>query len=127
MPLLDCSFMCEDPLLADTFDVRRRVQAVGPDGRVSAVPDEVFTGLIGVVTQQDPSDLIRTEDGQSLPRRIFIASRFAFIAAGPNMQPDEVLWNGVLYTVSSSLPYSRYGAGFYEAILEFRGPVPPIQ
>lgn len=127
MPLLDVSFMVEDPMLADTFDVRRRLNIIGDNGRVTALPDEIHTGLIGVITQQDPSDLIRTEDGQTIPRRIFVASRFQMIALGPDRQPDEITWNGTVYTAVHSIPYSRYGAGFYECIAEFRGPVPPLQ
>lgn len=128
MPLLDVSFMIDDPMFSDEFKVMRRLNLVGTDGRLSAdTSDEEFDDLNGVVTQQDPADLIRTEDGMTVPKRIFIASRFQFIAASPTNQPDEVTWNGVKYSIVNSLPYSRYGEGFYEAIAEFRGAVPPLQ
>ncbi len=112
MPLLDVAFMVLDPRLADTFDVRRRTQAGGANGRVYAVPDEVYTDQVGVVTQQDPAAIVRSEDGAVMPRMISIATQFQFVALGPNQQPDEVLWNGALYTVTESLPYSRFGEGF---------------
>lgn len=127
MPLLDVSFMLDDPMFSDEFSVTRRLNTMGTNGRVTAEPDEVFDGLTGVVTQQDPSTLLRAEDGMTLPRRIFIASRFQFIALAPGYQPDEITWNGTVYTVTSSLPYSRYGSGFYEAIAEVRKAVPPLQ
>lgn len=127
MPQLDVSFMLDDPMLADSFSVTRRLNVMGTNGRVTAEPDEVFDNLMGVVTQQNPSDLLRAEDGQTVPRRIFIASRFQFIHIAPGYQPDEITWNGAVYTVSSSLPYSRYGSGFYEAIAEVRQAVPPLQ
>lgn len=127
MPLLDVSFMVEDPMLADTFDVRRRLDVVGQNGRVTAGNDQLYKNQLGVVTHQDPSTLVRAEDGQSVPKRILIVSRFSFIAQAQGKQPDEVLWNNCIYTVESSLPYSRYGAGFYEAVAEFRGATPPQQ
>lgn len=127
MPLLDVSFVLDDVMLADTFDVQRRLNTVGSNGRVTATPDEVFLGVGGVVTQQSSSDLMRTEDGQTIPKRIFIASRFQFMAVTSTNQPDEVTWDGVVYTVTSSLPYSRYGSGFYECVAEYRGPIPPAQ
>ena len=127
MPLLDVSFLCEDPMLSDTFDVRRRLSSVGPDGRSRVAPDQVFSGLVGVVTQQDSGKISRSEDGAVLPRTISVVSRFRFVALEEGSQPDEVLWDGVLYTVQQSLPYSTFGAGFYEALAEYRGPVPPGQ
>lgn len=127
MPLLNVAFMTTDPMVADCFDVRRRLNVVGLNGRVSAEPDQLFQGMLGVVTQQNPADLIKTEDGQSIPRRILICSPFQFIAIAPGQQPDEVTWNGTVYLVTESLPYSRYGEGHYEAIAEYRGPVPPLQ
>lgn len=127
MPLLDVSFMVEDPMLADTFDVRRRYASIGMNGRVGVVPEEVFSDVAGVVTNDGAADLIRTEDGQRLPRRITICSRFQFIAADRHSQPDDVHWNGVIYTILESLPYSRFGSGFYEATAEYRGPMPRLQ
>lgn len=127
MPLLNVGFMTADPMLADCFSVLRRLDIVASNGRVSANPDQQFQDLHGVVTQQDPSDLIKTEDGQTIPRRILICAQFQFIVEGPGCQPDEITWNGIVYTAVSSLPYSRYGDGHYECIAEFRGPVPPLQ
>lgn len=127
MPQLDVSFMTSDPMLSDVFDVRRRLNIVRQNGRVDAVPDQLFVGMQGVVTQQDPSELMKTEDGQEMPRRIFIASTFQFIATAPGYQADEITWNGIVYTVTSVLPYSRFGNGTYECIAQFKGPIPAQQ
>lgn len=130
MPQLDVSFILDDEMLADCFSVRRRLNVMGKNGRVTAEGDQYFKEEFGVVTQQDPADLLRTEDGQTITRRIFVASRFQFIAAtqgNPGNQPDVIEWNGVEYTVSESLPYSRFGEGFYECIAEYRNAIPPLQ
>lgn len=128
MPLLDVGFMTVDPMLADTFDVRRWLAFVGDDGRSDSAPSTLFRNVMGGVTHQDPADLIRTEDGQNIPKRIFIASRFQFMQASATNQPDEIHWNGLCYRVEHSLPYNRYGSGIYEVIAEYRNsPVPPAQ
>ncbi len=126
MPMLDVGFMTADPMLADGFTLRRRLNVMGDNGRVLANPDQVFE-CMGVITYQDPADLLRTEDDQTLPRRIFIATRQQLIAEGPDYQPDEIEHNGCLYTLESALPYSRYGAGLYEGVAIYRGPIPPFQ
>lgn len=133
MPMLNVTFLTEDPLLADEFDVRRRLSVVSPAGLELGTQDTLYRCQVGVVTQQDPSDLMRAEDGTSVPRRIFIASRFQFFAAVlggrglPSYLADEITWNGTVYTVESCLPYSRFGEGLYECIAEHRSPVPPAQ
>lgn len=127
MPLLDVSFMTYDAMLSDVFDVLRRLNTMTQLGRVQAPIDYVAKNVAGVVTQQDPADLIRTEDGQNIPKRIFFATQYQVIAAAEGQQPDVIKWNGVYYTVVSSLPYSRFGDGFYEVIAEFRGTIPPLQ
>lgn len=127
MPMLDVSFMLDDAMLNDVFNVQRTLNIVGSDGRLTRENDELFEKVEGVVTQQDPADLIRTEDGMSVPKRIFVASRFQFISETPANQPDLIFWNKVWYSVVQVFPYSRYGDGFYEVIAEFRGPVPPLQ
>ncbi len=129
MPLLDVSFMTTDPMLADTVAVRRRLNVIGNDGRVTAIPDQLFPNVVGVVTQQDTSMLMRAEDGQSFPKRIFFATKFKLLEAvqgNPGNQPDEVTWRGLIYTVESVLPYPQYGAGTYEVICEFRGVIPAV-
>lgn len=125
MPMLDVSFVLDQAEFEDEFKVRRRLDVVGKNGRVIASPDEWFDAY-GVVTQQDPAELLKTEDGQSImSRKIFLASRTRFVQAAEGQQGDEITWNGIIYTCISSLPYSRYGEGFYEAIAEFREPIPP--
>lgn len=127
MPMLDVSFMTEDPMLADTFQVRRKLNVVGNNGRAQQTPDSFFPSVVGVVTQQSTSELMMAEDGQTFPKRIFIASKFQFVGIATDYQGDEVTWRGVVYICESSLPYPQYGNGVYEAICTFRGNVPAAQ
>jgi len=116
MPQLDVSFMLVDPMLADTFDVRRRREVL-VNGRAT-VENQDFLGEVGVVTQDSPSELMKRDDAQTVPRRIFVATMFQAQGIVEGYQADQVMWNGTTYTVISCLPYSRYGQGFYEIIAE---------
>lgn len=123
MPQLDVSWVVEDPMFATTFDVTRRTDVVGNDGVTTPTEVASFPATLGVVTQDDPAELLRRDDGQMVPRFIFIATKFALrnasrTADGTQYQPDQVTWNGTTYTVVRVYPYSQFGQGMYEAVLE---------
>lgn len=118
MPLLDVSFMTSDPMLADTFTVTRRTDVVDDKGRTTPTTVATFNDVVGVVTQQDPADLMRRDDGQMVPRMIFVASTFLFRGATAGFQPDIITWNGTAYTIKHVMNYSRFGAGTVEVIAE---------
>jgi len=115
MPTLDVSFVISDPMLADCFDVTRNEEGIDEHGRVTK-SQVSFPGQIGVVTQQDPAELMRRDDGQMVPRSIFVASRFGFRGAVEGFQPDVITWNRTDYLVKQVFPYSRYGEGIYECV-----------
>lgn len=125
-PMLDVSFILNDPMFADTFDVYRRAEVVGTDGRVRSDP-LLIPNVRGVVTQEDPSDLAITPDSQSVPRVIEINSSFKFREATQGFQPDRVKWNGAMYLVKKIYPYSRYGAGHSRVTLESTVALDPPQ
>lgn len=118
MPLLDVSFMTSDPMLADVFAVTRRTDVVDDKGRTSPTTVEVFPNITGVVTQQDPADLMRRDDGQMVPRMILVCSTFLFRGATTGYQPDVITWNGTAYTVKQVMNYSRFGGGTVEVVAE---------
>ena len=120
MPLLDVSFVVDDPMLSDVFAVQRRNDVIGDSGRPLPTVYQTFPKVRGVVTQQSPAELLRRDDSQIVPKRIFIATRFQIRGASRDergsYQPDWITWAGVVYTVEEVLPYSRYGRGIYEVI-----------
>lgn len=127
MPHLDVSFMTADPMLADTFKVERRMDIVGTNGRTIPTVTATFKNVVGVVTQQDPADLVRNDDGQFMPRLITICSRFSFHGVSPGGQPDLITWNGSQYVVKHLVPYSRFGRGTYEIVAEAMVAVGAVQ
>lgn len=117
MPQLDVSFVVNDPMLADTFKVNRYAEAIDTHGRSTTTATPMGTQR-GVITQQDPADLIRRDDGQMVPRLIFVATTFALRSVATGYQPDVITWNGSDYKVKRVFSYSRFGKGIYEAIAE---------
>jgi hypothetical protein len=119
-------------MLTDSFSVRRRTEVLDVHGRMTAPTTETFVGLLGVVTQQDPADIMKREAEVHVPRKIFVASVFAFRGASvspdglTHYQPDVIRWpvtaagadafGATDYVVEQVLPYGRYGQGVYEVV-----------
>ena len=132
MPQLDVSFVVDDPMFRDVFNIARRQDAVDTHGRTNIVTTETLLAVGGTITQQDPASLMRRDDEQHVPRRIFLASRTAFrpVSRSPDgtvqYQPDQITWpvaddgsllpQSTVYTVEQVFPYSRYGGGLYECV-----------
>lgn len=117
MPLLDVSDVLLDPMLADQFDVIRRAEALGTNGRSTLTPTTI-PNQVGVVTMASGNDLIRRDDGSMMSRKISVVTPFRLRGPGNGFAPDQISLGGVIFTVTEILPYNRYGAGFIEALAE---------
>lgn len=117
MPMLDVSFVVLDPMFADTFDITRRAESIDSKGRPSLTSTS-FPKLVGVITQEDPSSLVRADDSANVPRVISVVTKFQAQGLIKGYQPDLVSWNGTDYVVTAVKPYNRYGSGFYEVTAE---------
>jgi hypothetical protein len=126
MPNLDVSEVLFDPDLADTFDVRRRSEVVGDDGRPS-IGERTFPRIVGVITPEPPADLVRRDDGQMTTHKISVVTMFRLRSASEGSQPDQVLYGGATYTVTTVLPFSRFGKGFTEAIATLMAASAPVE
>lgn len=133
MPDLDVSFMLSDPMLSETVTVTRRLDAISTKGRTQKTVEQVFDDVVGVITQSDPSDLIRGEQGQLLPRVITFCTTFAIRGpsvdrtTGVKYQPDVITWNGNDYVVIGFSPYPSFGQGVYEVTAQSTASVDAIQ
>ncbi len=128
MPMLDVSDVVVDPDLADLFDVIQRPQTVdGSTGRAST-GRVVTTGVVGVVTMENPADLMRGEESDATPRLIFVASTFRFRSVSKEgtqqYKGDLIVWpqpgqqGSTEYLVIKVYPYSRYGTGITEVVAQ---------
>lgn len=120
MPELDVSEALLDPMLTDNFDVIRRIQNIGDNGRATT-QNQTFAGRFGVICAASPNDLERLEDSQRMGRNLSLVTQFQLHGpaeqSGVDYQPDVVVWGGDQYVVKHVDPYSRYGAGFIQAII----------
>lgn len=114
MPLLDVTQILTDPDFADSFSVRRRSDVIDTHGR-SVPTEQVFAGVIGVVTANSPSDLDRKEDYQTMSRSITIVCKFSLRGETTSFQPDIVVWRGSNFLVKHVDLYPHFGAGFFQA------------
>lgn len=117
MANLDISELFDDPDFASTFDVKRRQESVGTNGR-AATTDVLHEGISGSVWPSEPSNQQRTEDYETSFRVIEIATSFRLRAASTGFKADVVIWEGVEYTVKGVKNFTKYGSGFVHATAE---------
>lgn len=108
--MLDVSFVLSDPLISSTFDVYRRAETVGTNGRVT-ITETPFPGITGVVTPQDPAKITRSDASTIVEHAIEVNASFVFRDASLGFQPDRIHWQGRDYYVDSLYPFSHIGAG----------------
>jgi hypothetical protein len=113
MATLDVTEILDDPMLTDTFTVRRRSLAVGENGRAGEGPPTEFPGVVGSIQYESASETRKEEGGQFSPRNLKIWTRFHLYKASDGYAPDHILWNGELYEILDVQSYANYGPGFY--------------
>lgn len=123
MPQVDVSEILTDPDLADLARVTRQWEAIGQDG-VSRINTEVFEGVVMVATSQTPADLIRRDDATMMQLQISVVTQFRLRGPSQGFQADQITIDGSTYVVKQVMPFSRFGAGFVEAIAEALPPTP---
>lgn len=117
MPTLDMSAALLDPTIGESFNVIRRDETVGSNGRSVLTPSSIPDPQFGVFIPSGGS-LDRADDSQMMKRVGALITRFKLRGVGEGFQPDQVLLAGITYTVKEVLPFSRFGPGFTEAVIE---------
>ena len=119
MPTLDFTDVFEDEDLASSFSVLRRNETVNADtGRGVVAAPQVISGLVGTITNGEPGQNKRDDDGQSSTWVITVITKFRLRAASPGVQPDIVVFQGQQFTVKSLDRWTQFGAGFVVGICE---------
>lgn len=105
--MLDVSMVLNDPLLSDTFAVRRMAETVGATGRMTKTEEARYEDLRGIVVPLDPSELAIHDDQQVVTHAIEVLCSFSLRDARFGYQPDIVVWDGTEYKVMEAIPYQR--------------------
>jgi galactose-6-phosphate isomerase len=117
MALIDVSDLLLDPDFADSFTIVRLAETVGDDGR--AVRTETRETVMGVVQPYGSTTQI-TPDAAQVMGPIEIHTQAQLRGATAFSAADQVEWNGHRYSVRVVNDWSRFGAGFYHAVCDFR-------
>jgi hypothetical protein len=114
MPMLDMSAALCNPFTIDQFNVIRRAETIGDNGR-SVLTPEPIQGVYGVVSPEKVKEIHRRDDG-SLPDAVIgIVTKFALLNNSQGLQADVVLWHGNQWLVEEIMDYSSWGEGFIKA------------
>lgn len=113
MPDLDLTDVLTDPDFADTFVVRRLVEAVGANGR--AAKRTFDSQAVGVVTPGSDNSLAIGADEGHAGKTLTVITTFRIQGPAPGFLPDLIYWGGDFFKVTKVEDYSRYGAGFVQA------------
>ena len=123
MPLIDVSEIIFDADFAASFNVIRKAEVVGTNGRAS-VTETRFDGQTGVIINTDPADLEPQEEGEMAPRVVTIVTQFRLRGPAPGFQPDDVEIDGERMKVIKVIPHTRWGSGFVKAVAQSIATIP---
>lgn len=103
--------------LAEPITVQRRPETRGADGVVRVGPVTTYQAR-AIVIDTPPNDLQRGADFQTAQNSIEVSTTFPLRGPAPGYQPDQVVWHGDVYVVTSVLDYSKAGRGFVTALCQ---------
>lgn len=101
-----------DPDIISPFNIVRRVETVGVNGRVSYSPTNIPGS--GVVTSASQNSLMRREDYQVGMRGISIVCPMQLLTNTTGKNADIVQWLGSDYIVEHCDLYPHFGTGWYQ-------------
>lgn len=110
---IDVTEILTDSDLATTFNVIRRAETVGTNGRQTTT-NTTFSNVVGVVTAIGPNDLDRQDGYEKNYRSISVVTKFNLRGASTGYQPDIIFWRGTNYVVRAIDNYPQFGQGFYQ-------------
>ena len=126
MPGIDVSDVLMDPDFFDLVTVTRYSESVSADG-ISITTPTVMSNIPMTVVATSPAELIRRDDGTMQTQNITVVTTFRLQDATiAGYQPDQITIDNTIFVVKQVLPFSRFGAGFVEAIAEALPPTPGL-
>ncbi|KVN30893.1 hypothetical protein WJ63_07945 [Burkholderia pyrrocinia] len=121
MAFLDVTDVLLDPDFMDTGLVcNRMTQSVDMHGR--AQNTQTATPIAAVVTSDRGDILHRNADGSRIVGSITLHTPFRLRDGGPDgsADADEIVWEGITYTVVNVNDYSHFGRGFVCATCDIK-------
>lgn len=116
MPLLNPALIVTtSPMLATSFQVRRRAQAVNPENGRTQESDTLVPRAGGIVTPVGNNGQERGDDGAYGFTTYSVITRYPLRKEAEGVLPDIVLWRGKHLVVTDVVDYLAFGDGWVEA------------
>lgn len=119
MALLDVTELLLDPDCVSTFDLERRTEYVGSNGRAT-IAFERFPDLVGSIQPISGKTLELFPDLARASDQIEIYTMSRLLVATYRTAGDMIVWQSRRYTVLAVRDFTNYGAGFVVAIAALR-------
>lgn len=119
MPLLDVSFVLDDPMFNNKFKVIRTTRKP-VKGRIVYTQTEIETS--GVLTAVKSEDLNRLPSADRAQSPIYCYTKTELSTGSEEMAPDEIVFRDKVWQVKEINDWHEYGNGFYRALCIERDP-----
>jgi galactose-6-phosphate isomerase len=112
---LDVSFLLDDSLFVDEFQLFKRQASVNQDGE-GIMPDGKAVNCTGSVQPASQRDIERLPEALRNHEAIRIYTREVLSADEQGRYADVVVWRGSRWQVKAVDDWSNYGDGYVKAI-----------
>lgn len=120
MPYLDTSMVLDDPMFNDKFQIRRTKRTGFIKGRVQYEYEIIDTD--GVITSIPAEHLNRIPQADRARSPKYVYCKQKLQLATKDYAPDEIIFDGSVWQVTDVNDWSKYGKGFYRALVIQKDP-----
>ena len=117
MARIDVSELMLDPDFVSSFTIIERTPTINNFGE-NVLEESAPIAAVGSVQSPGKETLKRLPDGVSITNIKTVYIKRSLKADATGVYSDQVVWEGKRYNVISCLPWSNFGAGWYEVDIE---------
>lgn len=120
MARIDVSELMVDPDFINSFSIARRTATTNIYGE-NIIAETIINNITGSVQSAGKEAIKRLPEGVKISNVKTIYTKTMLIADTNNPgYSDQIIWEGLRYNVISCLPWSNFGAGWYEVDVEMQ-------
>lgn len=120
MARIDVSELMVDPDFISSFSVARRSSTVNQYGE-NELTETIINNVSGSVQSAGKETIRRLPEGVKISNVKTIYTKTLLIAdANGTGYADQIIFDGLRFNVISCLPWSNFGAGWYEVDVEMQ-------
>jgi hypothetical protein len=119
MPLLDVSFVLQDPMFNQSFIIVRTKRKI-VKGRTNYSHEEFTANGVFISLKSEDLNRLPTADRSRSPVYVYTQSELSI--GDEEFAPDEIKFRNKIWQVKEINNWHEYGAGFYKALCIERDP-----